>query len=166
MPVFLFRRDGIIPEEDFGQNADYGKPVQAPNIRFHATVLDQNCRSSLKPPLTGHISYPVHLPPQFPRALERDHPSGSEHHRIPGRRIPAPPLLFIVNTEFTEPADKDVIPGCQDRFDGFDELLDHFGALFLGKSELLVYDSNDVCLGQGHYRYPLRVRWLEFVEFV
>jgi hypothetical protein len=25
MPVFLFRRKGIIPEKDFGHNADYGK---------------------------------------------------------------------------------------------------------------------------------------------
>jgi hypothetical protein len=47
LPVFLFRRDGFIPEEDFGQNADYGKPVQAPIIRFHVTALDQNDRSLL-----------------------------------------------------------------------------------------------------------------------
>ena len=69
---------------------------------------------------------------QFPRALERDHPPGPQHHRITGRRIPALASLFIIHTEFTEPADKDVIPGCQCRFDGFDEQLDHLGALFLG----------------------------------
>ena len=37
---------------------------------------------------------------------------------------------------------------------GFDELLDHLFALFLGKSELLMDRFDDVCLGQGHYGYP------------
>ena len=55
---------------------------------------------------------------------------------------------------------------CQRRFDIFDELLDHLVALFLGKSEFLVYVLNDVCLGQGHYLYPSRVRWLKLIEFV
>ena len=45
LPVFLFKRDGIIPGEDFGQNDDYGKPVQAPNVRFHANDQNRNCRS-------------------------------------------------------------------------------------------------------------------------
>ena len=49
LPVFLFRRDGIIPDENFGQNADYGTLAQALNILFHTTDLDQNCRSSLRP---------------------------------------------------------------------------------------------------------------------
>jgi len=42
LPVFLFKHEGIVPEKDFGHNADYGKQVQVPNIRFHATVPDRN----------------------------------------------------------------------------------------------------------------------------
>jgi len=36
----------------------------------------------------------------------------------------------------------------------------------LSKSELLADRFNDFCFCQGHFEYPLRVRWLELFEFV
>jgi len=108
----------------------------------------------------------INLLPQLPRDLERHHPPGSQHHVLAVRRVPATPFFLFIYTEFAEPTDKDVLPGCQGRFDGFDELFDHFGALFLGESEFLIYVFNDVCLGQGHFGCPLRARWVEFVDFV
>jgi hypothetical protein len=45
-------------------------------------------------------------------------------------------------------------------------LLDQFGALFLRESKLLVDRFDHVRLGQGHKWCPLKVRWLELIEFV
>jgi hypothetical protein len=92
----------------------------------------------------------VNLLPQLPTAFKRYNPPRIQNHRIAGRRIPASACLFVLDTEFSEPADQDILTIGQGSLDDFEELLDQIDALAFRKSEFLLNDFDKVRFGEGH----------------
>ena len=111
------------------------------SLHSYATLIEANrvpVSSRVAKPLRIPVNIPVHFLLNFPEHLNVTTllgPSIISHRLLLLDSCPASPFYLsrrIYRTRWQEHP-----PRIQNRFDGFDEMLDHFGAFFLLESELL-----------------------------
>ena len=95
--------------------------------------------------------------PQNPRTLESDHPPRSQHNIFTGLRISSFSFLLVLDTEFPESADQDILPVCQGLLDDLQEGFE--GLMGLGMAKVFVDGVYDVGLDKGHGGGPFRFLW-------
>jgi hypothetical protein len=140
--------------------------IQAPNIRFDATVLDRNCKSSLKP----HTLVIFHTLLIFLRNFP-------EHLNVTTLRglsiIESPVAGFLPFRSFLSFTQN--LPNPLTRTSSPDARVDLMVSMSCSTTSLLFFWGNPSCwwtdsmmsaLVSAILSVPLKVGWLEFVDFV
>ena len=97
-----------------------------------------------------HTTSPVDTVPQSLRTSERNDASLSQLHGFFGSRVAAHPRLFMLDAEFTETGNQDIVTGFKRSLDYLDQSFSDLGGPLFVIAVRIGDGVNDISFGEGH----------------